>query len=275
MKKKILISFLIVIIFLLIWFISIRPSQDKDWREDLVKLTKIEIVNEKILIKGLRDWRYDENGPISKKWTNKKYNLNDMEGAWFVIDYFSEFKGAAHTMFVFDFKNDEPIVISIEARKEVDETYSAFKGIFKKFEISYLWGTEQDFIARRVITQKDDVYMLPLDIHIDYAKVLFLDLIDETNKLYKEPEFYNTLTKNCTNLLADSANESQQKTIPWHVSRVLPGYSDELLYKLGYIKSEGTLEEIKEKYYINKIIDNIPQENYSEFSKILREELSK
>ena len=46
----------------------------------------------------------------------------------------------AHTYFVFDFEDQPPVAISVEARRERGESYDVVRGMFNEFELIYIWG---------------------------------------------------------------------------------------------------------------------------------------
>lgn len=265
----------IIAIALIVFAIAQRPSHDRVWKEHLTRLPAIEFFDEKVLVRDVRDWRYDSQGPIEKRWINRTININDIVGVWLVVEPFAGWSGVAHTMFVFDIANDEPVVVSAEARMEADEEYKASLGFLNKYELSYLWGTEQDMLARRVVLQKNKLYMYPLSVTEKYARDLFKELIIATNDLYQNPRFYNTVTENCTNVIADTADKADPGTVPWNIARILPGYSDRFLYKMGYINATGTLPELRERFSVTDIIASIDLSQYEEFSKILREQMKK
>lgn len=284
MKKSLLIILGIISLIALAslaYYIFTKPSHQRNWEEGVSRLPHATIsdANQKITIENVRDWHYDKNGPIQKEWITREFDIKNITDVWFVVSRFSETKGIAHTMFVFDFKNQDPVAVSVEARKEVGEKYSPFWGMFRRFELTFVWGNETDLLGKRFI-DNDQLYMFPLDINLEYAQTLFINLVEETNEIYQKPQFYNTLTNNCTNVLADSANTAREKTVPWHISRILPGYSDEFLYKLGYIKlddipeAQTDFENIAEHFYINDIIKNIDKNDYANFSEIIRKRLS-
>lgn len=246
-----------------------QASHDKDWVEEQSILPSVEIDGSDITIKNVRDWRYDTNGVTSKGYVNRRYNLNDLIGASIVVEQFSEIKGIAHTLFVFDFKNAEPIALSIEARMEQGESYSVFQGMFKKFESIYVWATEQDVLGRRAIWSDHELYMFPVDMSDEFMVKFFDDLLATTQDIYDKPQFYNSLLNNCTNAFAHSANRIKPGTIPLHIARILPGYSDRLLYKLGYIKSEDNLDETRDKAYITDSVKDFYNE--TNFSELIRQ----
>ena len=63
------------------------------------------------------------------------------------------------------------------------------------------------------------------------------------DKLSKEPEFYDTLTNNCTTNIRSHINHLNPGRIPYDYRVLLPGYSDELAYDLGLIKHEGSYQD--------------------------------
>ena len=70
--------------------------------------------------------------------------------------------------------------------------------------------------------------------------------------LKNNPEFYNTITNNCTNSIARHANAIVPGRIPsFAYQLVLPGYSDKLAYKIGLIDTTLPWEEVRDYFYIN------------------------
>ncbi|HMP85395.1 MAG TPA: DUF4105 domain-containing protein, partial [Candidatus Paceibacterota bacterium] len=99
--------------------------------------------------------------------------------------------------------------------------------------------------------------MYPLLISKEAGRALLLDLSIEAQKLQTTPRFYNTMTSNCTNLLADSANRVKKGSVPFHYSRLFTGYADDYMYKLGFIPNDLSFEEINKKYRIDFLVKEI------------------
>lgn len=278
-KKIIKITVIALVLLFLVFSIFLysvstkEASHNRKWWKSLSVLPRAELINNKITIEGVRDWTYDEVGPVTntRNWINVEYDIRDLERVWFFFVPFSDNKKLAHTMLSFDFKDKEPLSISIEARKEFGEKYKLIDSLLNEFELIYIWGTEKDFIGDRVLSRGDTVYMYPLDVSKEFGQELLIDLFKRTNEIYSEPEFYNTLFTNCTNDLAKSANRVKPDSIPMSLARVLPGYSFDLLFDLGYIDDEGNKEEVREKYNITEITKETVE--FGDFSKRLRNAL--
>lgn len=249
------------------------PSNNKDWEVgfEIFPETKISKDQTNVEIKNIRDWNYSQTDIISKDYIDRTYNIDNLERVWFLVEPFSKWDGIAHTYFVFDFTDQEAISFSIEARREKGEEYFAALGAVNQYELIYMWGTERDFTGRRIYKDDADVYMYPLNIQKVSGQKLFLELARSTEELRNNPKFYNTLTSNCTNNLAKSANNVKAGTIPFNIAQILPGYSDEFLYGLDYIPTNESLDKVREKYYITDIVNEVYTD--PNFSSLLRERI--
>ncbi len=122
---------------------------------------------------------------------------------------------------------------------QVGQEYSAWRGAFRAYELAYQWGTERDFVTRRLLYLKHPLRLYPSTIDAATAQALFRDLAQETNALAEQPRFYNTLTLNCTNVLAFIINRHAPHTLPPDITWFLPGRSDEYLMRQGFIALDG------------------------------------
>lgn len=271
--KYIGISSGLALIFLLFYFfILLEPSNNRNWESGTEKLPSIRIKSNLITILDVRDFHFQSGKITLTNYISRTVDINNLEKVWFIVEPFSKFSGVAHTYFVFDFKEEEPIAVSVEARREKGEDYSALAGIFNQYELIYIWGTESDETIRRVIYEKNKLYMYPLKISPEGARNLFLQLAEQTQSLELNPRFYNTLFSNCTNELAKSANRIKPNAVPLNIALFLPGYSVKELYKLGYLPKKFSVDQLQQKYFISDYV----QENYqlADFSDKLRDYLN-
>ena len=153
--------------------------------------------------------------------------------------YFDAFMGdiLAHPMLCFDFGEDGRVVLSVETRREVGESFSALGGLYKLFELQYIFGDERDFIDVRTVVREQPVYRYRLRGDLDRWRVFFLTTVDRLNGLYEEPEFYNAITQNCTtSLFALIPAENRRR---WDLRILLNGRLDELLWERGVLDVEA------------------------------------
>ena len=78
-------------------------------------------------------------------------------------------------------------------------------------------------------------------------------MLARTNKLAAEPEFYNTLTNNCTTSIRRHINEldSDRVASAWQV--LLPGHSDRYAYDLGLLDQRIPFEDLKQASHVNRL----------------------
>lgn len=264
--------FLIILTFILTIYILPKPSHTKQWETGFEKLPTFTISDTTLQIHNFRDYRYAPKKFLSFGYKDITVDVNTIQKVWLVVEPFSH-PGVAHTYFVFDRKEGEPIVVSVEARREKGETYSAVLGMLNKFELIYVWGSEKDETVGRVLIWDDELYMYPLKLSEASAKQLFLQLAKDSQQLETTPRFYNTLLSNCTNELAKTANRVKPGTIPFDIALFLPAYSPHLLHTLGFIDNTMPLETLQKKYAIKTLVKKLYKND--DFSKELRNKLNK
>lgn len=229
---------------------SKHPSNDREWSAAQTLIPYIEKgPGETITIKNVRDWTYDATKATTEDWRTITVDPEKIKSVWFITEPFSSIKLIGHTFLSFEFEDGSTLDFSVEARREETETYSAFLGLFREYELTYQWGTERDFVTRRLVYLKHPLRMYPLTLSHEYAVALFRSLIDETDKLSQKPRFYNTLSANCTNVLAHIVNEHYPGTLPYDIAWNLTGLADTYLAREGFIALGGrTTAELRAAY---------------------------
>lgn len=227
---------------------SATPRNDRVWAPEFSKLNTIDTETDgTVVIHNVRDWTYSGTTVDKEAWVDEQVNLTNIVKTWFFLDRFSTNTLIAHTFLSFEFKDGSTLAFSIEARREDGEKYSLLGGFVPTFELQYLWGTERDFIPERATYGMQPLFMYPLTLSPAASQGLFKSLIEETDKLAATPRFYNSLTANCTNLLAKIVNEHYPHTLPYDFAWNLTGLSDRYLMRQGYIKTSGSTETLTEK----------------------------
>ena len=249
---------LILIVMALLWaffrHLRLRPSNDRSWVNDNERLTTAEFDGDEVTIRNVRDFEWRSNRDFDKRWVDMEINLDDVSKIWFVLEYFDPSRRQmAHTIMSFEMRDGTRIACSIEVRRERGERYHPVKGLFRQYELIYVWATERDVIGVRTRCRKRSVT------HLFEAVVLgpgnerrmLESYLKRTNKLSQSPEWYNTITNTCTTNIVRHVNEVYPGRVPRAVAVLLPGLSPKLLQRNNLVKIEGTIEET----LMNSIID--------------------
>lgn len=233
---------------------SVRPSNDRDWAADHARLATAETSGDLVRIRNVR--RFDHcpegGGAPVERWEDRAFDLSTLDTVWLILSPFErERRGPAHPFLSFGFRDTAFVAISVEARRERDESYSIWRGMVKGYEMIYVVADERDPVTLRVLCRDDDVYVYPLRVGADKARALFEEMLTKVNELAVRPEFYHTLFNNCAGTVLAHANAVADDPLPggWRV--LLPGYSDEIVYSQGLVDAEGSLEEIRARLLVN------------------------
>jgi hypothetical protein len=86
------------------------------------------------------------------------------------------------------------------------------------------------------------------------AQAVFLDMLTRINTLQNKPEFYNTITNNCTNNIARHVNKISPGKVPWSYTFIFPKNADKHAFNLGLIDTgETDFEKVREQHLITPI----------------------
>ena len=242
----------------LAWWLSLKPSLLRDWENADALLPEISWSGNLVTIANVRDHLWTSDSVFTPRYSTGIYNLDELDGVSYVITPFSSHDGPAHTMLTFSFSGGEHIAISPEIRKERGESFSAIQWLFNQYEFEYIIAHEDDVIKLRTNYRKNEVYMYPIKTEKDKIQTLFRSMLIRTDKLTKEPEFYNTLWNNCaTNILIHANALRKEKLIAWFYT-LLPSHSDEILYEAWLIDTKlPTLEAARAYYRIDELARTI------------------
>lgn len=230
----------------LVRHLRLRPSNERFWVNDNARMATAEFDGEKVTIRNVRDFEWRSTKDFDERWIDVTMSLDKMAKMWFVLEYFDPSKKQmAHTIMVFEDDDGQRIACSIEVRREQGERYHPIKGLFRQYELIYVWATERDVIGVRTRCRKKSVT------HLFEAVVLgpgnerrmLESYLRRSNKLSIAPEWYNTITNTCTTNIVAHVNEVYPGRVPWGVSILLPGLSPRLLSRNNLVKMTGTLEE--------------------------------
>jgi Domain of unknown function (DUF4105) len=255
----------------LAWWTSQTPSLYRDWLTAESILPEVSFSGNTIFVKNVRDHIWTSDTEFKPRYYDETYNIDEIEKVYYLITPFSDYDGPAHTMLSFSFSSWKNVVISAEVRKERGEDFGAVKGILNQFELLYVIASEEDVIKLRTNHRKNEVYMYPIDTPKEKIQWLFRNMMVRSDKLTREPEFYNTFWNNCTTSILLHANALREEKIPWTIKTLLPSHSDEIIYNLGLINTKLSLSEARSYYRIDELARSAG--TGAVFSEVIRKEI--
>ncbi len=169
----------------LLYWLSISPSNQRHWQTDAAKLAYATFEGDKVTVHDIRNFDYRSEFDYQSAYYTKTFELNNLQG----VDLFSVYwmgPSIAHTILSFDFGGNDHLAISIEACKEQGEGYSTIKGFFRQYELIYFVADERGGIRLSTNYRKEppeQVYLYKLQGPIENAKRLFLEYTRKINEL--------------------------------------------------------------------------------------------
>jgi len=260
--------FFLVLGTVLVYLSTQNASSERNWTLDQQVLPTTEIDGDLVHIKNIRNFVYESTATYTPQYYDKTFNLSELSTIDYIVEPFGSI-GAAHTFLSFGFDDGSQIAISVEIRKEVGESFSPWKGVLRQYELVYVVADERDVVKLRTNYRKDDVYLYPVTTTKEHMRILFIDMLTRVNTLAQKPEFYNTVTNNCTTNIAQHINTITPNRISWDYRLLFPENSDVLAQELGLIAKGMTIEEARAKYRVNEKAEQYAED--PEFSKKIRE----
>jgi hypothetical protein len=247
-----LLIFLAAFLLLLAWWSAIPPLQNREWAPEYARLPHATISGDLVTIHNIRNFDYRTETDFTPRYYDKTFDLRELDS----VDLFASYwmgDAIAHTIVSFGFSGKDFLAVSIETRRERHESYSSIAGFFKQYELFYVVADERDLIRLRTNYRKDppeDVYLYRTLAPPANARRIFLDYVREINSLAEKPEFYNSLTTNCTtSILTHTRVNPGHLPLSWKV--LLSGYVPEYIYENRRIDTSLPFEELRRRSHIN------------------------
>jgi hypothetical protein len=189
-----------------VWFAFVPARADRDWATELQHGVTADISGSTVHLHNIRNfvWTRDSFTPA---WEERVVDADQITS----VDIFTSVWGnpwIAHLMIGFGFADGQHVVFSAEIRRTKDQEFSTLGGLVREFELVLIGADERDVIHLRTDSRDERVSLFPLTLPPGQSKALFLGFVDLGNALAAQPQWYNTLTANCT-------------TVPWRLARSL------------------------------------------------------
>lgn len=231
---------------------AMEPRRDRAWIPQQAVLPAARFEGSRVRITGVRNFRYADATHFTAAYDERVYDLDRLTGAWFVLTpFYSTWRGPAHSFVTFGFADSQFVSISVEARREIGEEYGPLAGLFNRYELLYVIGDERDVIGQRARFNDYPVYLYPIRAPRERIRAVFVEMLERANALRERPEFYNTVTNNCTSNVIAHVNHVAPDRVPTGLATMLPGYTDEVALRLGLIDSDLDLERARETFRVN------------------------
>ena len=232
---------------------SARPRAESDWIPQQAVLPSVMFDGDSVHIRNVRNFSYASESEFTPAYYDRGYDLSKLESAWFVLTpFYGWWRGPGHTLVSFGFSDSTFLAVSVEARREKGEAYGPLTGLFRRYELMYVIGDERDLIGLRGRFGTYPVYLYPIRGEQARMRQVLVEMLTRAEQLRMRPEFYNTLTNNCTSNIVAHVNGVAPGRVPGGIKTILPGYTDEVAHRLGLIDTEVGIEKARARFAVNE-----------------------
>src|SRR5215471_12012184 len=254
---------------ILLWWLTLKPSNDEVWQPDVAQTAWADINGDEVTIHNVRNCDYRTESDFTPRWETRTVRLSHITAIDVAINYWGS-PWIAHPIVSFQFSDALPLCFSIETRKTVGQSYSTVEGFYRRYTLIYIVADERDCIRLRSNYRREDVYLYRTLESADEARERFGEYISTLNAMHEHPRWYNAVTSNCTTSIR--AQRDVEKRIPWDWRILLNGKADEMLYQHHAIATGGLpFNDLKQLSLINQRARAADQD--PDFSRAIREGL--
>ena len=233
-----------------VWFALISPSNDRPWQPDVAVPTRVERDGDRVVLRDVRDLDWTGAETFRERRRDRTIDLAKLSSLWLALSYWDGNTSICHTMLSFGFEDGTYLALSVETRKEVGESYSAWRGFFKQYEIFYVLAEERDVLGVRAAHRNEDLYLYPLATQPEGRRRLLADILDTAHALETQPQWYGALGRNCTTTLQHHVDAALGRSSQFRWDTVLNGTIDEKAWSLGAIANERPFADVRAAHRI-------------------------
>lgn len=240
-----LLGYLLLFALLMVWWVSIKPSHQRDWADDLAQVTTGEIEGDRVRLHNVRNFNWRTPADYDIRWESRDYDLQQLRSVDMITSYWG-LPSIAHVLVSFNFVDGEHVAFSVEIRREAHEQFSEIGGFFKQFELSIIAADERDVVRVRSNVRGEDLWLYRTNLNEEDARELFRSFVLQANQLAEEPRFYHTITGNCTTIVFSMMRQIVDG-LPLDRRLLLTGYLPAYVYEVGGMTPGVSLPELQRR----------------------------
>ena len=200
-RPALLAAFLLEILAAAAYF-SITPERrfsgtvwQTPWRHTL-EVSKLD--NGCYELRNVRDFLYRSENDFDVRYRTVIVDPKQISSIDAAFSHWDNIEGIAHSMLGLNFEDGTTIVISLETRLPAGADQNGIDGFYRRYELAMLAGTPRDFYGLRTDHRGETLYIYRLDMNRRTMHETVLSVFERAAELRREPQFYNSLCRNCT-----------------------------------------------------------------------------
>jgi Domain of unknown function (DUF4105) len=232
-----------------VWWSTISPPDRADWAPDVARQVTGSIDGNRLTLTNIRDFEWHDGQDATEGWVTRSYDLDKLRTLDLFMSYWAG-PEMAHVILSFGFEGDEYLAWSIEVRRTRGGEFSPIADLFKSNPLIIVAADERDVVRVRSNLRGEDVQLYRLNASPEAARRLLLEYVLDANALAVRPQFYNSLTTNCTTT-AIKMMRAVGASAPFDWRLIVNGYLPDYAYARGALDIRVSLPALKERAHID------------------------
>ena len=263
-RQSLLLLYLLQLL-LLLYFLQLEAVTTfckTKWQTPWQRMPKVKISNGSCNIINIRDFNYRSVTDYDVRYCEMTVDPARIDSVDLAISYWDGMRSVAHTMLAFNFADGKHLVVSMETRLPQNIRQGFLPGLYKQYGLIMVLGTEEDIFKLRTDFRKEELFLYRTNATPEQAEKLFRKLLCNLTEMHRTPRYYNSIFSNCTTSLVPLLREIDP-AIRNDLRMLFNGYSDELLFELGFLRCRQgeTFEQLKRRRKVAQYLTNY--DNYS------------
>jgi hypothetical protein len=233
-----------------LWHDLTTPRNDRDWIVEFERLSEVEFRGDLVRLRNIRDFAWHTPLDATPHWYNATFDLRDVRTVDLAVCLWTA-GSLGHIVISFGFADGRHLCVSVEARRERGEEYGPLPGMFRQYELVYVFAYERDVFRLRAVLRDESVYLYRIRTTPERARRVLVDYLERANDLAVRPEFYHSLLNNCTTNVLRHAR-AVRPDLPYSINLLLNGFSDRYALEHGLLVADLLFEELRAESRINE-----------------------